>query len=81
VERRNGVLQDRLVKALRLAGITTLEAANHFLEREYLAEVNAQFQVAPARPTDVHRRVPRGLDLTLVLSFQERRASCNRIGR
>jgi transposase len=73
VERRNGVLQDRLVKALRLAGIATLEEANQFLEREYLAEVNDQFQVAPTRRTDVHRRLPRGVDLALVLSFQEQR--------
>jgi len=73
VERRNGVLQDRLVKALRLAGIATLEEANQFLEREYLAEVNGQFQVAPTRPADVHRRLPRGVDLALVLSFQEQR--------
>ena len=32
VERMNGVLQDRLVKALRLAGISDLESANRFLD-------------------------------------------------
>lgn len=73
VERRNGVLQDRLVKALRLARIARLEDANRFLEATYLAEINARFQVPPARPTDVHRRVPRDVDLALVLSFQEKR--------
>ena len=31
VERMNKTLQDRLVKALRLEGIATLEAANAFL--------------------------------------------------
>jgi hypothetical protein len=73
VERRNGVLQDRLVKALRLAGIVTLEEANRFVEEEYLAGMDARFQVPAARKADVHRRVPRGLDLALVLSFQELR--------
>ena len=73
VERRNGVFQDRLVKALRLAAIANLEDANRFLDAGYLAELNARFQVLPARQTDVHRRVPRGLDLALVLSFQEKR--------
>lgn len=73
VERRNGVLQDRLVKALRLAGIATLAEANRFVEEEYLAGMDARFQVPPARKADVHRRVPRGVDLALVLSFQEPR--------
>jgi hypothetical protein len=73
VERRNGVLQDRLVKAMRLAGIATLEAANRFVEEEFQVEMDARFQVPPARPADVHRRVPRGVDLGLVLSFQEQR--------
>ena len=35
VERMNGVLQDRLVKALRLAGISDLESANRFLEETF----------------------------------------------
>ena len=73
VERRHGMLQDRLVKALRLAGIGSLEEANRFLEEESWVGMNARFQVAPARKADVHRRVPRGVDLTLVLSFQEQR--------
>ena len=73
VERRNGVLQDRLVKALRLARIATLEDANRFLDADYLAQINARFQVSPARPTDVHRRVSRDVDLALLLSFQEKR--------
>jgi transposase len=73
VERRNGMLQDRLVKALRLAGITTLEEANRFLEEEEWRGIEARFRVPPARKADVHRRVPPGVNLTLVLSFQEPR--------
>jgi hypothetical protein len=73
VERRNGVLQDRLVKALRLAGIASLEVANRFVEDEYLEGMDARFQVPAARKADVHRRVPQGMDLAVVLSFQEPR--------
>lgn len=43
VERMNGVLQDRLVKALRLAGINDLESANRFLDATYLREFNRRF--------------------------------------
>jgi len=43
VERMNGVLQDRLVKELRLAGINDLEGANRFLETGYLRAFNRQF--------------------------------------
>ena len=73
VERRHGMLQDRLVKALRLAEIATLEEANRFLGDEDWLGTNARFQVPPARKADVHRRVPPGVNLAVVLSFQEQR--------
>jgi transposase len=53
VERLFQTLQDRLVKALRLAGISDMAAANAFLSH-YLAEHNARFAVAPADDTDAH---------------------------
>ena len=49
-ERAFGTLQDRLPKELRLAGITTMEAANRFLREVYLPEHNARFAVAPEQP-------------------------------
>ena len=49
VERRNGVFQDRLVKALRLAGINDLPAANEFLETKFLGELNRRFSVVAGR--------------------------------
>ena len=55
VERMNGVLQDRLVKELRLAGINDLESANRFLDGTYLRPFNRQFARAAASPVDVHR--------------------------
>jgi hypothetical protein len=53
VERMNGVLQDRLVKELRLAGISDLASSNRFL-RQWLARFNRQFERAAASALDVH---------------------------
>ena len=71
VERRNGLLQDRLVKALRLRGISDLDGANNYLKEEFLRELNEQFTVAPASPADVHRPAPGNLGE--VLSWEETR--------
>lgn len=53
VERANGVLQDRLVKAMRLAGINNWEAGNAFLS-SFLATYNARFAKQPLEPEDTH---------------------------
>lgn len=71
VERMNGTLQDRLIKALRLAGINDMESANRFLDRSYLAAFHRQFKRKAASPVDVHRTVPRNLNE--VLSWEEER--------
>ena len=71
VERMNGVLQDRLVKELRLAGISDMESANRFLDGKYLAAFHRRFGRAAASPLDVHRAVPRNLNE--VLSWEEER--------
>jgi hypothetical protein len=54
VERANRTLQDRLVKELRLAGISDMEAANTFLPG-FVARYNAQFAKIPRRPDNLHR--------------------------
>jgi len=77
VERRHAVFQDRLVKALRLLGISELETANRYLEETFLPELNRRFTVAPRKSADVHRRVPPGVSLAQVLSFQESRVVQN----
>ncbi len=71
VERMNGVLQDRLVKALRLAGISDLASANRFLARTFLPAFNRRFNGMAASAADGHQAVPR--DLGEVLSWEERR--------
>lgn len=65
VERRHGLLQDRLVKELRLRGLRDLVRANAFLAEEFLAELNQRFTLEPASPADVHRPVPAHLDEVL----------------
>lgn len=71
VERMNGVLQDRLVKELRIARINDLESANRFLEGKYLRAFGRRFAREAASPVDVHRAVPRKLNE--VLSWEEER--------
>jgi hypothetical protein len=73
VERVNGTLQDRLVKALRRAKISDLAPANRFLQEKFLPAFNRRFVRKAARPGDLHRRLPRGLDLGRVLSIRETR--------
>ena len=75
VERMNGVLQDRLVKELRLAGIHDMASANRFLDEKYLREFNRRFARVAASPLDVHRAVPR--NLTDVLSWEQERVVQN----
>jgi hypothetical protein len=62
IEREFGVLQDRLVKEMRLAGVCTKEDANRFLER-YWPTHNRRFARPAKRPDDLHRPLPKGLDL------------------
>src|SRR5881394_3022180 len=71
VERRNGLLQDRLVKELRLAAISDLEGANRFLEEKFLPELNRRFWVKPAQEADAHQPVPR--NLAEALNWEEER--------
>jgi len=54
VERANRTLQDRLVKELRLAGISDMETANAFLPG-FMARYNAQFAKVPRRADNLHR--------------------------
>jgi transposase len=56
VERRNGLLQDRLVKELRLEGINDLAAANEFLDKTFLPALNKRFTLAARSSVDAHRQ-------------------------
>jgi transposase len=73
VERVHGTHQDRLVKKLRRRGIRTHQAANVYLEREYLPEHNRRFGRAAARPEDYHRRAPRAAELDRIFRLESER--------
>jgi transposase len=77
VERRNGLLQDRLVKEMRLAGISSIEAANLFLDQTFLKELNDAYTHPAADGTVVHRKPDPGLRLEEVLCEHEERVVGN----
>jgi len=55
VERLFKTLQDRLVKELRLAKITTPKEGNTFLKEIFIPKYNTQFSVTPAKDGSVHK--------------------------
>jgi hypothetical protein len=72
VERAHLTLQDRLVKELRLRGISTPEAANAYAP-EFMADYNERFGKPPLNDYDAHRPVRDDEDLALILTWQEDR--------
>ncbi len=76
VERKHGVCQDRLVKALRLSGICTTEGANTFLP-SWLPGFNTKFAKPPRSQTDLHRPAPQDLALESVFCRHETRTLQN----
>jgi len=73
VERANRTLQDRLVKALRLAGISDAAAGNAWLP-SFVADFNTRFAKPPVRPGDLHRPLGPAADrLATILCWRERR--------
>lgn len=77
IERSFLTAQDRLVKHLRLAKISTLEGANGFLESEYWPEWNEHFARPVADFPNHHRALTPELDLSAILSHVEERVIGN----
>ena len=69
IERTFGTFQDRLVKEMRLEGVSTCEEANRFLD-VYLPKHNRRFMKEPLRPQDLHRPVPKSLNLDDIFCLQ-----------
>lgn len=57
VEKLFRTLQDRLIKELRLAGISTIKDANEFLKKTFLPKFNARFMVEPRNRTNLHKQL------------------------
>jgi hypothetical protein len=76
IERLFGVLQDRLVKEMRLKNVKTKEEANEFL-KEYLPRYNEKFGVCPADEANAHVTLPREVDLNRYLCIKTERTIRN----
>ncbi len=71
VERLFKTLQDRLVKEMRLKGISTIEEANRFLAG-YRKRHNERFSIEAAEKEDLHRPLAEGFDLDRVSVLQNK---------
>jgi hypothetical protein len=76
VERVNRTLQDRLIKEMRLRGISNIEDANAFLV-EYLEIHNNRFSKEPRGQIDTHRPLDSGHNLRFILASREERTLSN----
>jgi hypothetical protein len=72
IERAFGTLQDRMVKELRLAGISSITAANAWLPG-FIAAYNTRFGRDPANAKDLHRPLAQADDLDEILAWREER--------
>jgi len=70
IERANQTLQDRLVKELRLRGISDLEAGNAYLP-EFREDFNRRFAVAPRSMHNAHRPLLKTDKLDVILTHQK----------
>jgi transposase len=72
IERANQTLQDRLVKELRLQGISDIDSANAYLS-EFREDYNRRFAVTPRSNHNAHRHLLMSENLDLILTHQENR--------
>jgi transposase len=77
IERSFLTAQDRLIKQLRLARISTMQGANAFLEKEYWPEWNARFARPVADFPNHHRPLTEHLELAAILCHVEQRVIGN----
>lgn len=76
IERLFRTFQDRVIKEMRLRGIRTIDEGNRFLG-EYLPVYNKRFSVRPREKEDLHRALPRGMDLNAILCIKTERTLRN----
>jgi Winged helix-turn helix len=73
VERLNRTLQGRLVNELRVAGITTMAAANAYLREQFLPDYETQFTRPPADPARAFTALDASVDLEQLLADEVER--------
>lgn len=72
VERANGILQDRLVKEMRLRGINDIKTANAYMP-EFIEQYNNKFAVEPKSKADAHVKLSGNENLGLIFCFKNER--------
>jgi hypothetical protein len=73
VERAHGTLQDRLVKEMRLEGISSMDQANAWID-EFVEGYNARFSKPPSVAVNLHRPLMDYEDLDDIFTWQEQRS-------
>ena len=76
VERLFDTLQDRLLKEMRLKNIKSIDAANKFLQEEYIEKFNNKFMVKPKNKLDLHRTID-NYNLNSIFCIKEKRTLNN----
>ena len=76
VERSNLTHQDRLIKEMRLAGISSIKQANKFVQEGYIEKHNKKFAVEPSQSINAHRSVEE-FDLDAIFCMKEPRVVTN----
>ena len=67
IERSFRTHQDRLIKEMRLVGISNIKDANKFLSSYYIPKHNRKFSIPAKNNTNLHRPIPKGLNLDKIL--------------
>lgn len=76
VERLFRTFQDRVIKEMRLEGISTIDEGNKFLVK-YLPAYNRKFRVKPRQEDNLHREIPEGIKLDSILCIKTKRVLRN----
>jgi hypothetical protein len=76
IERLFRTFQDRVIKEMRLKGISTIEEANKFLTK-YLPTYNRRFRVKPSQQNNLHREIPKEIKLDSILCIKTERVLRN----
>lgn len=76
IERLFRTFQDRLIKEMRLAAVSSIKEGNEFLER-YLPRYDKRFSVPAEKTLDLHGSIPEDMDLDSKLCIKEERVLRN----
>ena len=76
IERVFKTYQDRLIKEMRLKGISSIKEANRFLG-SFIPKHNRRFSIKPIKEGDLHRPLPKNINLDTMLCIKEQRTLRN----